>query len=626
MPSAFMGLNIAYTGLVASNAALNTTANNIANIETKGYSRQVVNQTAATAMRAFQSYGCVGAGVDTLGAERVRDAFYDKKYWENNAKLGEFEKKQYYAKVVENYLTDQRGTNEVKGFTTIFGEYQAALESFSDNASQVTNAQTFIGKAGDLCEYFNMLYESFRKIQTDVNDEIKIEVDHINSIAQEIASLNKQINTVEVGGNSMANDLRDKRDKLVDDLSKIVDVKITEIPVTNKNNEETGINNYSVQIAGGQMLVEGDQYRTLQCIPRENWQAENINEVKGLYDVSWTDTGEDIGIFGKNVTGELKGLFEMRDGNNEESFSGRIDNVDMVKQTVSVKVTDSHLLDMSKSTIPLTDGRIRLGSQYYYYDSWKFTDNGDGTGTYVFKINEYDGRNEQMLTDESVNQNCTIGEKVNYQGIPYYLEQMNEWVRDYASAANKIISVENGATLEGKTPDYSVIFTGNRIDGTQFKLDVPLDTDKEFSSTDDGYFRLTAGNFNVLSSLENGGAANMVTHTIASDGTEKYDILGSLKALATDRDVLQFRGCASEDFLICMMGDAALNANSANSFVTVYSNIEETVQNSRYSISGVDADEEAANMIKFQNAYNLASKMISVLNQCYNKLINETGV
>ena len=72
MASTFMGLNISYSGLVASNAALNTTANNIANVETVGYSRQIINQTASDAMRAFASYGCIGAGVDTLGAERVK--------------------------------------------------------------------------------------------------------------------------------------------------------------------------------------------------------------------------------------------------------------------------------------------------------------------------------------------------------------------------------------------------------------------------------------------------------------------------------------------------------------------------------------------------------------------------
>ena len=66
MPSQFFGLNIAYTGLLASNAALNTTSNNIANVHTEGYSRQQVTQQASNALRVFQTYGCAGAGVETL--------------------------------------------------------------------------------------------------------------------------------------------------------------------------------------------------------------------------------------------------------------------------------------------------------------------------------------------------------------------------------------------------------------------------------------------------------------------------------------------------------------------------------------------------------------------------------
>ena len=72
--------------------------------------------------------------------------------------------------------------------------------------------------------------------------------------------------------------------------------------------------------------------------------------------------------------------------------------------------------------------------------------------------------------------------------------------------------------------------------------------------------------------------------------------------------------------------DSALNANSANSFQGIYTNIDESIDNSRYSVSGVDADEEAANMMKYKNSYNLASKMISVLNDCYDRLITQTGV
>ena len=85
MPSQFFGLNIAYTGLLASNAAMNTTSNNIANVQTEGYSRQQVTQQASNALRVFQTYGCAGAGVETLAIERIRDEFYDGRFWDNNA-------------------------------------------------------------------------------------------------------------------------------------------------------------------------------------------------------------------------------------------------------------------------------------------------------------------------------------------------------------------------------------------------------------------------------------------------------------------------------------------------------------------------------------------------------------
>ena len=298
MPSTFLGLNTSYKGMVAANAGLNTTANNISNIETDGYSRQVVNQVAAQALRTFTSYGCVGAGVDTLSADRVRDIFYDEKYWHNNSKLGEYETKQYYAALIEDYLNDTKGSNAVEGFTTIFDKYLAAMESLSTQTGDSNYALSFIGAAGKLCEYFNILYDNFQSMQNDINDEIKIEVDQINGIASQIASLNKQINTIEMDGSSIANDLRDKRDLLVDELSKIVDVSIEESDVVDEaNGLETGATEYVVKIAGGQILVDGYNYRTLACVPRETYQKVNQNDVDGLYDVVWTDNGKDRGVY-----------------------------------------------------------------------------------------------------------------------------------------------------------------------------------------------------------------------------------------------------------------------------------------------------------------------------------------
>ena len=93
MPSQFFGLNIAASGLRAANAALNTTANNIANASTDGYSRQKVKQAASDPIRVFATYGCAGAGVDTISIERVRDSFYDVKYRNNESLLGNYEQK-----------------------------------------------------------------------------------------------------------------------------------------------------------------------------------------------------------------------------------------------------------------------------------------------------------------------------------------------------------------------------------------------------------------------------------------------------------------------------------------------------------------------------------------------------
>ena len=625
MPSTFTGLNISYTGLTASNAALNTTANNIANIETDGYSRQIVNQSAATAMRAFASYGCIGAGVDTLGAERVRDIYYDEKYWNNNSKLGEYYKKQYYCLIIDNYLNDQRGTNEVKGFTTIFSEYQAAMESLSTHTGETNYALDFIGKAGNLCEYFNILYNNFQKMQSDVNDEISIKVDEINNVAKEIASLNKQINMIEVNGTTVANELRDKRDLLMDQLSAVVDVQFEEKPMLDDHGRETNMKEYTVTIAGGKTLVDGYEYRQLECVSRKPWQKVNQNEVDGLYDVVWKDTREDLGLTAKNIRGELKGLFEMRDGNNNEAFHGTVSDVDRLNNTVKIKVTDSYLKDISKSTLPLTDGCITLGGDKYYYDSFEFEIDDQGEAYYTFKMSDDITRNPSKVPAAKTGMSAKVGEQVDYQGIPYYLEQMNEWVRDYSYNFNKIYGVENATDYNGDTHEGAIFFTGdNAVKGGQLTLDVDLRA-KKYSSTDNGYHLLTAGNFNVEKSIQN-DASTLATHTGESEGPSKYDIINNLKELAKNKDMMSFRGCDAQSFLICLMGDSGLNARSAGDFVEIYENIQESIEGNRISVSGVDSDEEAANMVKFQNAYNLASKMISVMNSCYDRLINETGV
>jgi flagellar hook-associated protein 1 FlgK len=349
-----------------------------------------------------------------------------------------------------------------------------------------------------------------------------------------------------------------------------------------------------------------------------------------LFDISWTDTGEDINIYGGTVRGELKGLFMMRDGNNDEAFNGTISDIDVVNNTVTIQVTDDYLKDISKSTIPLTEGRITLSGDYYYYDSFEYELDDSGNCYYTFKLSDDLDRNPTAVPMSKLGKSAKVGEKVDYQGLPYYLEQMNEWVRDYAYSFNQIYGQEGATDLNGDLEEGAYFFTGEDDEGGEFNIGYSnlgsLDNITSYSSTDKtGYINITAGNFSVAQSVQN-DATTLATHTGQYEGESKYDIIEELEDLSTNKDKMTFRGCNAESFLICVLGDAALNAQSANSFYDIYSNIEESISNSRYSVSGVDSDEEAANMITYQNAYNLASKMISILNECYEQLILETGV
>lgn len=639
MPSQFFGLNIAYTGLLASNAAMNTTSNNIANVQTEGYSRQQVTQQASNALRVFQTYGCAGAGVETLAIERIRDEFYDGRFWDNNAQLGEYDMKQYYMQQLETYFDDD---GKSTGFKTIFDQLMiTGMQALLKDPNSATAKSQFVGYAGALTEYFNGMAGNLEKVQKDINQEIKLKVDQINSLAGEIASLNKQINTIELAG-TKANELRDRRTLLIDELSKIVDVEVKETPIIDANNEnrETGANRYMVKIAGGQMLVDGSDYNGLECVARTSYEKVNQTDIDGLYEVYWAD-GQKFNLYNASMGGDLAGLIQMRDGNNGENFTGQVTATGTTTtadgkthDTVTVKVTKAYLQDLNKCNLSDQGGIIDLGNQEFYYDSWEYTceydANGNATYTYTFTLSDSE-KNPRGITNDRVGKKAEIGTDLSYQGIPYYMNQMNEWIRTFSQKFNDILT----SGYSGNGDPGVKMFTGNKATSSeQFLLD---DAAKRYDKqekknskvtvkvNDDSYYRLTAENFDILDAMEQDPSL-MANRKNAADGVEQNDLLNDLKNLATDKSKMSFRGCNASEFLQCILSDVALNASRANTFYASFKDISNTIDNQRISISGVDEDEEAVNLVKYQNGYNLASKMIQTLTEIYDRLILETGV
>ena len=641
MPSQFFGLNIAYTGLLSANAALNTTANNIANTETEGYSRQQVVTEAANALRTFTTYGCAGAGVDVLAIERIRDEFYDNKYWDTNTNAGEYNMKQYYMIQVEDYFMDDDTT---EGFTTIFNKMMDALAEVKKQSGTGSTKAQFIGGADNLCEYFNNMAGNLELVQKDINSEIKVKIDEINSVASELATLNKQINVIEMSG-GYANELRDKRTLLLDSLSAIVSIETSETPITDANDptRETGGNRFVVKIAGGQILVDTNEYRTLECIARTNYEKVNQSDAEGLYDVFWisdqrTGTlGDQFNLYNPVLGGELQGLIEMRDGNNGEHFNGIITDIQSAGKDadghslkkVAVEVDDAYLLDLNKCTLSDNGGKITIANTVYYYTDWTYNyDAGTGKTSYTFTIDET--KSGVDLPVNRVDREAVIGKAIKYQGIPYYQEQMNEWVRVFAQAFNDILAdgydayggKGNSLFVGDKETESEQYTFANRYNKTDENGDR---VNESIYVAQDSYYRLTAKNVNVLDSLVEDPDL-LATKTDVTAGSDEYHNITNLIDMTTDKNVAAFRGAQVSDFLTCMLSDVALNANTANTFYSTYCNVGKSIDSQRMSISSVDQDEEAVNLVKYQNAYNLASKMIQTLTEIYDRLILETGV
>ena len=617
MASTFFGLDIAYTGVQAANAKLNTTANNIANVDTKGYTRQEATQVASDALRISQSYGMAGTGVTVTDINQVRNEFYDVKYWQAQTNLGQYDMKMYYMYQIEDYFTDK---DTVEGFEPIFSAMFDSLEEVYKQAGTPSTKTQFIGAAGDLCEYFNAQATNLEKLQLGVNEEIKNKVDEINSIAEQIATLNKQINTIEVN-HLRANELRDKRNLLIDQLSRIVDVEVRETPIytTPGGTEKSGIYTYEVSIAGGQILVQGYEYNTLECVARSAEEKVNQSDADGLFEIKWSNT-MDFNLYGANLGGELKGLIEVRDGNNEEYFHGttkKVDDNGDGTYTVTIEVPNKdYLTDMNKCTLP-DSGQLTLVNTKYKYSGFEF----DGTKnppTYTFKIEPDPGQADPTIFD---GKEARVGTKVDYQGIPYYQEQMNEWVRIFAKAMNDI---EKTAVDEEGNP-AEVLFTAkDKVNGTEIKFDDSL-ADNKYKSSDSDYYRLTAGNLSINNEMVK-DASKFGTTVDIKKGGDAQDVTELLLTVQDDKNKVNFRGCSAKEFLQCITSDIALSANNAKTFTENYTNINKSVSQTRLSISGVDNDEEALHLVKFQEAYNLSAKVMQIMTEIYDRLILQTGV
>ena len=603
MANTFFGLNIGTTGLYAAKTGLNITAHNVANIETEGYSRQVIRQSADTPLSTNNRYGMLGSGVAVNEIAQMRSQYYDEKYRSNNGLLGMYESRSYFMNEVQSYLNEI----ELEGFTTTFDSMYDSLQELSKDPANLTVRTQVTNYAMSMCEYFNSLSTSLNQVQTECNYEVKNQVSRINSLATQVATLTKQINTVEIGGEN-ANDLRDQRANLIDELSKIANVTVKEREIGN-----CGMTEYIVRL-DGQILVDNYEARKLEVIPRTENMSQN--DVDGLYDVYW-ENGERLNAESATLTGTLKALFEVRDGNNKENLQGYAEEID--EGATEVTITNTNINDIKDLNIP-EEGRITIGNGEYVYTSFTVTANEDGTYSYTFQLTEEARRQYPEGTK------VAIGTTMDYKGIPYYQAQLNEFIRVFAQEFNEVHA--SGTNLNGDT-GVNFFSAINTMTAEQYNLNSfgakggENVTMSEFSSDpltiDASYYVLTAANFTVSETIQ----MNPSTISAASEitnGVGNADIANKLLALKSD--VSMFKQGDPAAFLQTLVGEVGVDTGAALSFAESQENIVQAVTSQRLSVAGVDIDEEAMSLAKYQEAYNLAAKVIAVMSETYDTLIN----
>lgn len=609
MASTFFGLTIAGSALNSFQAAVNTTANNIANVNTKGYTRQQAVRIAAEALRVNERYGMAGSGVTTTEITQTRDFYYDVKYWENSAKLGRYESTLYYAQQIEEFLLND---DTVKGFVDILGDMFNALDDVKDKPEDRDARQSFISKSQNLANFFSSMNVGLTRLQEDCNQEICTRVDQINGIAQKIALLNKQINVIELQGVN-ANELRDQRALLVDELSDLVEVDVRETDVVDPQypNVRTGATNFLLKI-NGQTLVDTFDYNQLTYVARE--KKVNQSDADGLYDLYWEGDNIPFSVTGKGCTGRLKGLFDTRDGNNDEGFSGIVESVRAGDTGDIVKIKNPSITDINNMTM-MDDGVITLNNKDYRYSG--FTYDAE-TQTYEFHLKRTLSVEER---EDLNNRTANIGDSIDAMGVPYYQAQCNSFLREFAKQLNNL--QRSGVDLDGMDAG-SFFVANNAADGSEYDFS-DYDASGSMSTFKNDYYKLTTSNVKVATTvMKNPDKMATITKEEYANGVANQELVEEMKKLYSE--IKMFRGGGANEFLKCLITDNSVDTQKAETLYKNYSNISETIIQKRMSISAVDEDEEGLDMLRFQNAYNLASKMVQTLTEMYDRLILETGV
>ena len=545
-------------GLLAQQLAIEVTGQNIANVETEGYSRQDVTFEANTPRHAIK-YGSmhqIGTGVRVAGIERAHDQFLFEQIMDEGDLTGSTEVKKEIFEQLEVLFNEGSGRSLNDALSSFF----ASVHDLATNARGLSERADLVSKAEHLASTFNQTGKQLFTIQRNIDATIETEVAEINSLTTQIGKLNESIHANEPASQYKANDLRDNRDRLVKELSKKIDIQLI----------EESDNQISLTLKDGTALVLKDRVFKLSTSlngDNDSFKDVNIEYGSGLKNITSTITG-----------GELHGYLDMRD----TEVKSALDKMNILSASFIQEFNGIHRAGFG----------IDRSSGLDFFSPLDVTVDHDVDNTGTAVVSMTNASPTTVSVDEF---------EIAFTGSNAFT--LNNLT---TNASSGTFTFTTGSTFNIKD-GFAVTISGTAIAGDKvtFSVSEGAASKMSVSSTITANTKKIAagattngdgGNALLMAGLQNKLVFNSVT---LSSGSGSYTF---------------------DEYYNAVVSTIGIESFSAQATLRQQEGIMLQLNSRRESISGVSIDEEMIKMIKFQQAYNASARMISVVDEMLDTL------
>ncbi|MBP5197830.1 MAG: flagellar hook-associated protein FlgK [Lachnospiraceae bacterium] len=567
-------LYIGTSGLQTGQNALNTVAHNLSNIDTEGYTRQQVQQSDRAYVTISTKFHGVsnmqyGLGVSYSNVKQIRDYFLDKTYRQELGRSAFYEVSYNVMEEVEYQLGELNG----EAFETDLTNLWTAVQELAKDPSNSVTQSLLVQRASEFLESSKAVYAGLSSYQDNLNAQIKQQVDKINKYGKEILELNDQIRTIESGKTEHANDLRDRRNQILDELGELCNMSYVE--------DMWG--NVSVQIEGVDFIKGSTCYQI----------ALDVDSSTGFYTPFWPQNAK----YTITETGEKKYIIDGAEVFNLNREISSEANTDIGRLKAMVLARGDHRANYTDiSNYSEIEDSVLMNIQAEFDQL---------IHNVVTAVNE-------ILEDAAgvVQGDLTLNDGTTLENARYIT----------AYDRYGYMREEDGRPLLLFVKEATDEF--RRVTGAD-GVDYFVYEEEDFGINESLY---TAENIQINALLMQSPAKLSFK---LEDGSVDIKTAEALKkAFEEEKYILNPKVQTMGTFVEYYSNLVAQVANSGSVYKSIYDNQEQTVEatsNARDQVLAVSSDEELSNMIRFQNAYNASSRYINVIDEMMEHLLNTLG-